>query len=77
MGNTGKVGLHLACMGEAWQAALLTLQHPSEQLQMSLVLRLKARYNIGWVKYCKSMVPAAILAVLVSMVCLYFRYFVI
>ena len=23
MGNTGKEGLHLACMGEAWQAALL------------------------------------------------------
>ena len=23
MGNTGKEGLHLACMGEAWQAAQL------------------------------------------------------
>lgn len=37
----------------------------------------KAGYNIGWGKYCKSMVPAAILAVLVSMGCLYVRYFVI
>ena len=26
MGNTGKEGLHLACMGEAWQAAMLWLR---------------------------------------------------
>lgn len=27
MGNTGKEGLHLACMGEAWQAAQLVQKH--------------------------------------------------
>lgn len=27
MGNTGKEGLHLACMGEAWQAVFTRMQH--------------------------------------------------
>lgn len=31
MGNTGREGLHLACMGEAWQAAMALLRGPLTQ----------------------------------------------
>lgn len=32
-------------------------------------------YPIGWGKYCKYAAPATILVVLISMVCIYVRYF--
>lgn len=35
----------------------------------------KNGYPIGWGGYCKSMAPATILVVLISMVCIYVRYF--
>lgn len=35
----------------------------------------KEGYLIGWGKYCKYAVPATIIVVLISMVCIYVRYF--
>lgn len=35
----------------------------------------KAGHPIGWGRYCKSMAPATVLVVLISMICIYVRYF--
>ena len=35
----------------------------------------KSGYNINWGNYCKTMIPVTVLAVLVSMVVLYLKYF--
>lgn len=35
----------------------------------------KAGYPVGWGRYCKAMAPATILVVLISMICIYVRYF--
>lgn len=34
----------------------------------------KNGYMIGWGKYCRTAVPATIIAVLISMVCIFVRY---
>lgn len=34
----------------------------------------KEGYPIGWGKYCKSMVPATLIVLVISMVCIWFRY---
>lgn len=43
MGNTGREGLHLACMGEVWQAICQLLSHPTEPAERVATATLQKR----------------------------------